>query len=354
MTDHLHEGKYELDSLAAVLKLSNNYYDYVGDMSCLRPDWINAMNLVIDTIIDQQISAFYRPATARGWHIIAGSPWRVLAAPFASATPAPGSEDDWEDPHYRFNRRTEVATDTLMMRGRGPPAKGCGLSKCAFRPSDDATTLPYLIPANAMTAVELERLASVLDRMGEHGDVATRARNLAAQLRAAIDMYGIVNHPVHGRIYAYEVDCYSSSYIMDDANIPSLLSLPYLGYVAKDDEVYQRTRAVILSDANPFYFSGTAAAGIGGPHVGLGYIWPMALSVQALTSDDDAEIEGLLNTLKTTTADTYLMHESFWKNDPFDYTRSWFAWANSVFAEVILTLAEERPHLIFANATTRS
>jgi len=241
-----------------------------------------------------------------------------------------------------------------MMRGRGPPAKGCGLSKCAFRPSDDATTLPYLIPANAMTAVELERLASVLDRMGEHGDVATRARNLAAQLRAAIDTYGIVNHPVHGRIYAYEVDCYSSSYIMDDANIPSLLSLPYLGYVAKDDEVYQRTRAVILSDANPFYFSGTAAAGIGGPHVGLGYIWPMALSVQALTSDDDAEIESLLNTLKVTTADTYLMHESFWKNDPFDYTRSWFAWANSVFAEVILTLAEERPHLIFANRTTQS
>jgi uncharacterized protein len=154
------------------------------------------------------------------------------------------------------------------------------LSKCAFRPSDDATTLPYLIPANAMTAVELDRLAAVLDRLGVYADVATRARALAVQLRSAIATYGIVNHPVHGRIYAYEVDCYSSSYIMDDANVPSLLALPYLGFVSRDDEVYRRTRAVLLSANNPFYFSGTAGAGIGGPHIGLGYIWPMGLSVQ--------------------------------------------------------------------------
>ena len=131
-----------------------------------------------------------------------------------------------------------------------------------------------------MTAVELERFAAVLDELGEYPDVATRARSLAVQLRSAINTYGIVNHPVHGRIYAFEVDCYSSSYIMDDANIPSLLALPYLGFVDRDDEVYLRTRSVILSSDNPFYFSGTAGAGIGGPHVGLGYIWPMALSVQ--------------------------------------------------------------------------
>ena len=228
------------------------------------------------------------------------------------------------------------------------PPSPIGLSKCAFRPSDDATTLPYLIPANAMTVVELERFAAVLDRIGGFPDVAARARSLAVQMRAAINAHGIVDHPVHGRIYAYEVDCYSSSYIMDDANIPSLLALPYLGYVTKNDATYLRTRDVILSENNPFYFSGSAGAGIGGPHVGLGYIWPMGLAVQGITSNQDAEIVEVLNTLKTSTADTYLMHESFWKDNPNDFTRSWFAWANSIFAELILTVAEERPYLIFS------
>lgn len=135
---------------------------------------------------------------------------------------------------------------------------------------------------------------------------------------------------------------------MDDANIPGLLSLPYLGFIAKDDPLYVRTREVLLSDeSNPFYFAGTAASGIGGPHVGFDYVWPMAIAMRALTSTDDAEITECLRMLKTTTAGTYFMHEGVHKDNPNNFTRKWFAWANSLFGELILTLADERPHLIF-------
>ena len=125
--------------------------------------------------------------------------------------------------------------------------------------------------------------------------------------------------------------------------------LPYLGYSARDDgALYNATREVVLSDANPWWFKGTAGEGIGGPHVGLNMVWPMGIVVRALTSTSDDEIAECLEMLKVSTAGTGLMHESFNKDDPADFTRPWFAWANALFGELILKLARERPHLILA------
>jgi len=149
------------------------------------------------------------------------------------------------------------------------------------------------------------------------------------------------------KIYAYEVDGYGGSYTMDDANIPSLLSLPFLGYVSKTDPLYLNTRKFILSDANPYYSSGSAGKGVGGPHIGQGYIWPLSIIIQAQTSNDDNEIVECLNMLKSTDAGTGFMHESFWKDNASKFTRTWFAWANTQFGHLIQTLAEERPHLLF-------
>lgn len=222
-----------------------------------------------------------------------------------------------------------------------------------FRPSDDATTLPFLIPANAMAAVELENIAKILAIPGKpFTDVATamEARELAAEIRAAIQKYAVVqNNILQQSLFAYEIDGAGGTLFMDDANIPSVLSLPYLGFLEKDDKIYQNTRKFLLSERNPFFFAGTAGEGIGGPHVGEYYIWPMSILMRALTSNSDDEIMSCLETLKATHAGTYFMHESFNMNNASDFTRPWFAWANSLFGELLLTLARERPHLIFKN-----
>jgi meiotically up-regulated gene 157 (Mug157) protein len=131
-----------------------------------------------------------------------------------------------------------------------------------------------------------------------------------------------------------------------DANVPSLLSLPYLGCCAANDPVYRRTRGFVLSSDNPYFFRGRAAEGIGGPHVGLNMIWPLGVTVRALTSTDDREILNCLRMLKTTHAGTGFMHEAFDKDDPKKFTRSWFAWANTMFGELIVKLHEQRPHLL--------
>ena len=148
------------------------------------------------------------------------------------------------------------------------------------------------------------------------------------------------------QIYAYEVDGFGSHYLMDDANIPSLLSLAYLGFCALDDPLYRSTRAFVLSADNPYYGEGKAGRGVGGPHVGRGWIWPISIIMQALTSDSEEEITRCLRTLKSTHAGTGFMHETFWKDDANRFTRHWFAWANTLFGELILKLNRERPQLL--------
>jgi len=250
-----------------------------------------------------------------------------------------GGSDEFNP--YCFTRLTTVPTDTLMF-GVGAPAKRCGLSKSPFRPSDDATILPFLIPSNAFAVVYLRAISKLLPN-----ELAQTAPTFAHCIDQAIQKYAIIQHPTFGQIYGYEVDGFGNFIMMDDANIPSLLSLPYLGYVANSNSVYQRTRNTIWSTNNPYFFSGTAGAGIGGPHDGLGWIWPMSIIMKALTSSNDTEIMECLNLLIQASAGTGFMHESFWLDSVDSYTRPWFGWANSLFGELILNLAETKPYLIF-------
>jgi meiotically up-regulated gene 157 (Mug157) protein len=169
---------------------------------------------------------------------------------------------------------------------------------------------------------------------------------LQQQVSKALADNAVVDTPNHGKIYAYEVNGYGSANMMDDANVPSLLSLSYLIPHVQQDKVYQRTRKYVLSADNPFFFSGKAGEGIGGPHVGADSIWPLSIIMRGLTSTDDKEISLCLQMLKKTHAGTGFMHESFHKDDANRYTRSWFAWANTLFGELVWKVYKERPHLL--------
>ena len=171
---------------------------------------------------------------------------------------------------------------------------------------------------------------------------------LAAEVERALAQYGKMQHAKFGEIWAYEVDGYGNALMMDDANAPGLLSMAYLGCCGVDDPLYQRTRAFALSDANPYFFRGKAAEGVGGPHEGLNMIWPMGIMYRALTSTDEREIRQCLRWLRDTTAGTGFMHESFDKDDASNFTRPWFAWANTLFGELVVKLAKERPGLLAA------
>ena len=152
---------------------------------------------------------------------------------------------------------------------------------------------------------------------------------------------------MHGQIYVYECDGYGNSVFMDDTGLPSLLSLPYLGYGKTSDDVYRRTRAFSLSTDNPYYYQGTAMEGLGSPHTApKKLVWPLGISTRGLTSSDPDETRHCLQWLKATTAGTGFMHEGINPSDPVDFTRSWFAWSNSLFSEFVLQLYREHPQLL--------
>ena len=173
-------------------------------------------------------------------------------------------------------------------------------------------------------------------------DLAAQALDLANQIDEGIQTYGLYEHPKYGTIYAYETDGFGHYNLMDDANSPSLLSIPYIGYAPADAPIYQNTRRFILSTDNPYYYEGEAAKGIGSPHTPYGYIWHISLIMQILTSTDPAEIRECLETLSRTHAGTGLMHEGFHCDDPSRFTRPWFAWANTLFAEMLWKIDPER------------
>jgi meiotically up-regulated gene 157 (Mug157) protein len=192
-----------------------------------------------------------------------------------------------------------------------------------------------------MAVCALKKAAELLNAGYEDTRLESECRSLAFDIDEGIKAHGIYEHEKFGKIYAYEVDGKGNVRLMDDANSPSLLSAPYLGYAEKDDEIYLNTRRFILSQSNPWYFEGSVAKGVGSPHTGLDKIWHIALTMQALTSTDPEEINECIRMLTTTHAGAYLMHESFHKNDDTDFTRPWFAWANSLFAELMIRLAGE-------------
>lgn len=308
MKPELHERKWEIDSLCYPIRLAHGYWRTTGDTSVFDDRWREAMRLVLRTFREQQRKEDRGP--------------------------------------YRFQRVTGWQTDTVAGAGYGNPIRPVGLIVSIFRPSDDATIFPFLVPSNHFAVVSLRQLAGLAREVTGDGGLATEAEALAAEVEAALREHAVVEHPELGRVWAYEVDGFGNRLHMDDANVPSLLSLPYLGCCAKDDPHYLRTRRAVLSRHNPYFFEGSVAVGVGSPHAGVDRIWHLGLIMQALTSDDDAEIAGVLRTLKATHAGTGFMHESFHQDDPTDFTRAWFAWANTLFGELVLTVLEERPGLV--------
>jgi meiotically up-regulated gene 157 (Mug157) protein len=290
----------------------------------------------------------------------------VLRVIDAESRPTFNSENQFVTNQYTFQRKTNIGTETLNLQGVGNPLNsGTGLIRSAFRPSDDATILGFFIPPNAMMAVQLQKIAKIVKKAGGHDDLADKLEQRGKKLAAAVREHGIVNHAKYGDVYAFEVDGYGSRILMDDANIPSLLSLPYLGFLDKSDEVYQNTRKMITDKAgNPYYLEGPDFHGIGGPHsksntvyilshslislilVGLENAWPMSLLMQAQTSDNDTEIMESINLVRDSSL-LGLVHESINVTNITAYTRPWFSWANSVFSQTLLKVAAERPHLIF-------
>ena len=168
------------------------------------------------------------------------------------------------------------------------------------------------------------------------------------EVEKALDTYAAAAHLDFGTLWAYEVDGFGNRLFMDDANVPSLLSLPYLGCCSLEDPQYRATRAFVLSEHNPYFFRGQSGEGSGSPHVGLEMIWPLGVIMRALTSANDSEIAFCLRMLRSTHGGTGFMHESFHRDDPTRFTRAWFAWANTLFGELILRVHRERPHLLQA------
>lgn len=240
---------------------------------------------------------------------------------------------------YFFLRKDCPAQDTLSHHGHGAPTAYTGMTWSGFRPSDDACVYGYLVPSNYFAAAILDDLAAFARYAGDPA-LSQRALTLKQQIELGLECYARVEDDDLGQVLCYETDGQGSYVMMDDANVPSLLSLPYLGAIDMHDPLYQRTRQFILSKKNPYYAEGAFARGIGSPHTPPGYIWHIALCVQGMTTDDTQEQEALLRMLLNTHAGTGFMHEGFDPDDPKQFTRSWFAWANSMFAEYVYRLYE--------------
>ncbi|KAI5286917.1 hypothetical protein KEM54_006402 [Ascosphaera aggregata] len=317
------ECKYELDSLANFLALGNEFTQNTGSTKYMTKRWYNALNTALKTIDEQSQPTF-------------------------------NSKGQFEGNEYTFQRMADLGTETLNLDGIGNPLnRDTGLVRSAFRPSDDATIFGFLIPSNAMMAVELNRTAAAVKSAKGPEDVVKRLEKLGERITKGVWEHGVFEHKKYGKVFAFEVDGYGSAAFMDDANLPSLLSLPLLGFVDKDNEVYKNTRKMILSqDGNPYYLTGSAFNGIGGPHIGVENAWPMSVMVAARTSDSDAEITEALNMVRDSSR-LGLVHESVNVNNVNKYTRPWFAWANSVFACAVLDIAEKKPEILFGKGAEK-
>ena len=303
MKPELHERKYEIDSLCYPIRLAYEYWKETGDTSIFGNLWLQTIESVLRTFREQQRKNGLGP--------------------------------------YRFTRVTDRQLDTVCNRGWGAPCKPVGLIASVFRPSDDATTYLFLVPSNFMAVTSLKKAAEILTSVNQRADLAAQCTALADEVHNALRQYAVYQHPKYGPIYAFEVDGFGNQLIMDDANVPSLLAMPYLGDVDINDPIYQNTRRFVWSEDNPYFFRGKAGEGIGGPHVGLDMPWPMSIMMRAFTSQDDNEIKACIQMLMDTDAGTGVIHESFHKDDASNYTRPWFAWQNTLFGELISKLVSE-------------
>ena len=303
MTPYLHERKYEIDSLCYPIRLAYYYWKVTGDTSIFGDLWMEAVSKILKTFREQQRKGDRGP--------------------------------------YRFMRNTNRQYDTVCNDGYGNPVKPVGLISSVFRPSDDATVFLFLVPSNFFAVSSLRKIAEVLTTVNHNATFASDFTLLADEVENALKQYAICHHPKYGDIYAYEVDGFGNQLLSDDANVPSLLAMPYLGDVDIDDPIYQNTRRFVWSEDNPYFFRGRAGEGIGGPHIGYDMVWPMSIMMRAFTSQDDKEIATCLQMLVDTDNGTGFIHESFHKDDAAQFTRSWFAWQNTLFGELVLKLIDD-------------
>ncbi len=294
----IYERKFEIDSLAHPIRLWWMYVHATGDVDVLRGAPCQAVTRMLEVLECEQ--------------------------------------DHEARSAYRFQRPGTNSSDTLLRCGLGPPSRPTGMIWSGFRPSDDATTYPYLIPAQMFMAVSLDMISEWADTIWADEDMQTRVQRLKSQILAGILRYGIREAEPYGRIWAYEVDGLGNALLMDDANVPSLLALPYLNFCAVDHPIYRNTRRWLLSAENPYYYEGKMLSGVGSPHTPTHYAWPLAVIMQAMTEPLPRTAWDVAMKLANADGGTGLMHESVDVDDPARYTRPWFAWANSMFAELIL------------------
>ena len=297
------ERKWEIDSHCYPVRLAYHYWKVTGDTSIFDDLWIKTIETTLETFTTQQ-------------------------------------RKDGDGPYY-FLRVTDRQLDTKARVGLGHPVKPVGLIASSFRPSDDATQFEFLVPSNFFAVSILRKAAEILAEVNKEPALAARCTNLAQEVEDALKQYAIVHHPEFGDIYAYEVDGFGNVYLMDDANVPSLLALTYLDPSMADDPIAQNTRRFVWSDSNPYFWRGKAGEGIGGPHIGKEAVWPMSIMMKAFTATDDAEIKACMEQLLRTDAGLGFIHESFHKDDATNFTRPWFAWQNTLFGELVLKLVAD-------------
>ena len=336
MNEKLWERKYELDSSISVLFLSINFYKETNDTSFINDNFIKAIESVIKLVEEQSQGT--------------------------------DDEDLKKGPSYDFQRQAWEPYDSLH-QARGYPGASCGLVKTAFRSSDDAVIYPYNIAENAFLVTTFQQLAEMLKdvfhkesikRFSEKNlrPVKTKPNKYGALIETLLSISKSVKESIYKNgimfdvftreyYFAFEVDCFGNQIFMDDPGYPSLTSLPFFGFVEKDNSIYMNTRKRILSNRNPYYFKGTLGEGLGSPHTERHYIWPLYTIMRGLTSDSDIEIKYCIDQLLKSAEYTNFMHESFHVDDAKNFTRKWFAWSNSFFGYFINKVAIERPHLIF-------
>lgn len=288
---HVVEHKFEVDSLLYPIWFAYDYYKQTGDRSIFTPEVRRAFERVLATMRDEQHHA--------------------------------------QRSHYRHPQ--------LANNGKGSAVKYTGMVWTGFRPSDDPVRYHYNIPVNMFASVVMKDLTTIAREVWRDDRMAQNAWGMSVEIQRGIEQYGTLELKPFGRIYAYEVDGRGHTNVMDDANIPSLLSIPYFGYLPKTNSLYLATRRFALSDRNPYFFRGKYAEGIGSPHTPHGYVWPLALCVQALTATDDKEVDAVFGWIAASDVGDHRLHESFNSQWPESYTREDFAWPNALYAELIMT-----------------
>lgn len=296
------ERKFEIDSLCYPLWLAQNYAETTGDYSVYDGGFRKALSCILDTFETEQ---FHNERSS-----------------------------------YFHSRPLYPQFPSLQNGGKGNPVGYTGLIWNGYRPSDDVCDYGYLIPSNMFATVVLDWLEAHSAQTGTTPE-RERISRINARVKEGLKQYAVVEHPEFGKIYAFETDGLGNYNLMDDANVPSLLSLPYLGYCAKDDPLYLNTRNFVLSKCNPYYYSGAAASGVGSPHTPDRYIWHIGIVIQLLTSQDKAERKRCFETLVNTDAGCLVMHEGFHCDNPAEFTRPWFCWANTLFALAVVEMKTE-------------